>query len=64
MTICGKKYIEDIVLPDSYKTDIITLNNGGFVVIKNDKTTIYGESYLIRGGKITQINKQEKVRTM
>ncbi len=64
MTICGKKYIEDIVLPDSYKTDIITLNNGGFVVIKNDKTTIYGESYLIRGGKITQINKQEKVKTM
>lgn len=64
MTISDKRYVEDIVLPDSYKTDIVTLNNGGFVVIKNNKSIIYGESYLIRNGKITQINEQEKIKIM
>ena len=56
MVICGKKYIDDIVVPDSYKIDIIALNNGSYIVIKNGKSTIYGESYLIRKGQITQIN--------
>ena len=61
MTISGKRYIEDIVLPDSFKTDIVTLNNGGFIVIQNNNSTIYGESYLIRNGKIAQINSEQKV---
>jgi len=56
MVICDKKYIDDIVVPDSHKIDIIALNNGSYIVIKNGISTIYGESYLIRKGLITQIN--------
>ena len=59
MVICGKRYIDDIVVPDSHKIDIIALNNGSYIVIKDNQTTIYGESYLIRKGKITQINKNQ-----
>ena len=55
MVICGKRYIEDVIVPDSHKTDIIALNNGSYIVIQNNQSTIYGESYLIRNGQITQI---------
>lgn len=63
MTISGKKYIDDIVVPDSKRINIIGLNNGSYIVIKNGASTIYGESYLIKNGKIKQICeniKQEK----
>lgn len=56
MVICGKRYIEDVIVPDSHKTDIIALNNGSYIVIQDNQSTIYGESYLIRNGQITQIN--------
>ena len=55
MVICGKRYIEDVIVPDSHKTDIIALNNGSFIVIKDNQSTIYGESYLIKDGKIKEI---------
>ena len=64
MTICGKKYIDEIVVPDSKKIDIIGLNNGSFIVIKNGTSTIYGESYLIRNEQITQINKNDNTRSL
>lgn len=64
MVICGKRYIEDIVLPDSYKVPIIALNNGSYIVIQNNKSIIYGESYLIRNGQITQINENNNTRSL
>ena len=64
MTICGKTYINDIVVPDSKKIDIIGLNNGSYIVIKNGTSIIYGESYLIHKGQITQINENEMTTTL
>jgi len=61
MVICGKRYIDDIVIPDSKKIDIIGLNNGSYIVVKNGTSTIYGESYLIRNEQITQINENENM---
>ena len=55
MVICGKRYIEDVIVPDSHKTDIIALNNGSYIAIKNNESTIYGESYLIKDEKIKKI---------
>ena len=64
MEICGKRYIEDVVVPDSYKTDIIGLNNGSYILVKDNQTTIYGESYLIQNGKIIQIAENDKTATI
>jgi len=55
MVICGKRYIDDIVLPDSYNVDITGLNNGSYIVIKDGEAVIYGEAYDIRNGTITRI---------
>jgi len=64
MVICDKRYIDDIVVPDSKKIDIIGLNNGSYIVIKNGTSTIYGESYLIRNEQITQINENNNTRSL
>lgn len=57
MTICGKRYIDDIIVPDSNKIDIVALNNGSFIVVNGNHATIYGESYLLQNGKIKLICK-------
>lgn len=63
-SILGKRYIEDVILPDSYKADIVGLNNGSYIVVNDNHATIYGESYLLKNGKIKLIcknnNKQIK----
>jgi len=51
----GKRYMEEIVLPDSYKTKVIAINDGSYIVIKNGNEKIYGESYIIENGIITPL---------
>ena len=56
----GKKYIEDIILPYSNKTPVIALNDGSYIVIKENKSIIYGESYIIKDNEIKQICKDNQ----
>jgi len=51
----GLKYIDDIVLKDSFKNPIYTLNDGSFIEVNNSDITIYGECSKIHNGKITKI---------
>ncbi len=48
----GKNYLNDIILPDSYKTKIVAINDGTYIVIKNGKEKIFGEYYIIENGTI------------
>lgn len=50
----GMRLMEDITYPDSFKHEIIALNNGSYILIENDVETLFGEAYLIKDG----INKQ------
>ncbi len=56
----GKRYIEDIILPDSYRTDILAINDGAYVVVKDGVSTAFGETYTIKNGITTQICKDEQ----
>ena len=56
-----KRYIEDIILPDSKKTPIIALIDGSYIAIENNQTKIYGESYIIKDYKIDQICKDNEI---
>lgn len=58
----NKKYIEDIIIPDSYKTDIYAIDDGSYFIINNNKTILYGEAYLIKNGKIEMINKDNEIK--
>ena len=56
----GKDYMKDIVYPDSYKKEIVLINDGTYIVCENGNETIYGEAYLLKDGKITQVCETEK----
>lgn len=50
----GKDYIKDIILPDSFKTKILAINDGSYVLIKNGESSLWGEGYILKNGKITK----------
>ncbi len=56
----GKQYWNEIVLPDSYKTKMLVLNDGSFVVEENKIQTLYGEAYIFEKGKIIKICEDNK----
>ena len=51
----GKSYINDIIMPYSNKTPVIALNNGSYILIKNNENIIFGESYAIYDNKIEKL---------
>lgn len=53
----GLRLIEDITFPDSVGHEIITLNDGSYIIIDDEKTTLYGEAYMIKDGQQTRICK-------
>lgn len=51
----GMRLIEDITYPDSFRHEIIALNNGSYIVIDDTSETLYGEAYSIKDGVQKQI---------
>lgn len=56
MVVCGKNLVDDIVIPESYKTSFVAINDGSYIVIKDKKVTICGECYKISNGQIKKID--------
>ena len=51
----GYRMMEDIVYKDSEGREIIVLNDGSYIVVTNDSTTVYGEAYKVKDGCMSQI---------
>lgn len=49
------RYIEDIILPDSFNTKILAIPDGSYIFIKDNISTLFGEGYIIENGRITKI---------
>jgi peptidase E len=62
--IDGVKMLEDILLPDSFKTKMIALPDRSYIVQKDNKISIYGEAYLLKNGMITQLCKNGEIKTI
>jgi peptidase E len=58
--LAGLHQINDIVLPDSYKNEIIALIDGSYILINDNSTIIYGESYHIKDGKLKQLSDENE----
>ena len=56
----GLRLIEDITFADSMGHEIVALNDGSYIMVDDGQTTLYGEAYLIKDGKQTQICKDEE----
>lgn len=53
----GKRLYEDITYGDSFGRKFYVLVDGSYVLVKDGRTELYGEGYLIQDGKLTQICK-------
>ena len=48
----NKDYINEIILPDTYKNKVIALVDGSYIVIKDNISKVYGENYLMFNGEV------------
>lgn len=53
----GLRLIEDITFADSIGHEIIALNDGSYIMLDDEKATLYGEAYMIKDAHQTQICK-------
>ena len=60
----GLRLIEDITFADSVGHEMIALNDGSYIMHKEEKTTLYGEAYMIKDGQQTQICKNGEYITL
>ena len=60
----GLRLIEDITFSDSVGHEILALNDGSYIMIDDEKTTLYGEAYMIKDEQLTQICKNEESITL
>lgn len=51
----GLRLMEDITYPDSMGHEFIALNDGSYILLDDDKVTLYGEAYRIKDGVLTRI---------
>ena len=59
----NKKFIDEIILPDTYERTIYALNNGSYILV-DDKNYLYGEAYLLKDGSITKTNNDDEVKIL
>lgn len=60
LSIGGLRVLEDISLPDSKVRPFYALVDGSYIFVENDKTTLYGEAYLLKEGTIEKVCEKEK----
>ena len=58
-TVDGKRTVEDLAFPDSFKHEIIAINDGSWILIDGKTETVFGEAYRIKDGKMIQICKDD-----
>lgn len=51
----GMRLLEDITFADSFKHEIIAMNDGTYIVIEDGRTMLFGEAYSIKDGIMSQI---------
>lgn len=51
----GRRLFEDIIFQDSYQKSFIVLRDGGYIMIKDGRSTLYGESWIIKDGFMRHI---------
>lgn len=56
----GKRVMEDIAYPDSKDKEFLCLVDGSYVLCVDEHETLYGEAYLIKNGKLSQICKKNQ----
>ena len=54
----GKRLFEDVVFPDSYRHRFYTFPDGGYVMVKDGRSTLFGEAWEITGGGMRKVSEE------
>ena len=63
-TLDNQRYVDDILLPDSYDTDIFALVDGSYILQTDNETAIYGEAKVLRNGRIKKVCENNNKRVI
>ena len=61
MVIDGKRLFEDIVIPDSDGHRFYTFPDGGYIICKDGRSTLYGTAWEIARGGMRQVSQENKI---
>ena len=56
----GKRLFEDVVFQDSYHHRFYTFPDGGYVMVKDGRSTLFGEAWEITGGGMRKVSEENK----
>ena len=56
----GQRLFEDIVFPDSWQHKFYTFPDGGYVKVKDGRSTLYGDAWEISDGRMHQVSCENK----
>ena len=56
----GKRLFEDVVFPDSWQHRFYTFPDGGYVRVKDGRSTLYGDAWEISEGRMHQVSYENK----
>ena len=59
----GRRLFEDVIFPDSYHHSFYTFPDGGYIVVKDGRETLYGTAWEISNGRMRQICNENQVYT-
>ena len=56
----GKRLFEDVVFTDSHRHRFYTFPDGGYVMVKDGRSTLFGEAWEITGGGMRKVSEENK----
>ena len=59
----GRRLFEDVIFPDSWRHSFYTFPDGGYILCKNGRETLYGTAWEISNGRMRQICNENQVYT-
>ena len=59
----GRRLFEDVVFPDSWRHRFYTFPDGGYILSKGGRDTLYGTAWEISNGQMRQVSAENQVYT-
>ena len=56
----GKRLFEDVVFPDSWQHKFYSFPDGGYVLVRDGRSTLYGDAWEISEGGMHQVSQENK----
>ena len=60
VVIDGKRLFEDVIFPDSWNHRFYTFNDGGYVMVRDGQSTLFGEAWEITGGTMRKVSEENQ----